>query len=338
MKFRLRVLLAAILLAFLCVCTAGADIDDEGTQEIKQTLLEALNELRKSYQVGELKTDEQLSVMAQRQAEYLAEIGKLEKYGPNGEGLEERAQDAGYGGERSFTISETNAKVWVDTDLNYLINDVLRRDQYSIQVMFNKKVRQIGIGIADAPDKHRYYVLTLAGMDDGNDEYTPLPTYDYRTPKPTTSPTPTPPPLVTSTMNPDGSVFHEVGEGETFFEIAYAYDVDWYTLSILNNIPLSDTTPVVIFEGESLVIRPSYTPTFTPTATKTPVPPTVTPRPTFTGAPETLSTPEEQHLDRLPAPQWGSLILQLEQHKRTVGWILIGISVPGLILVLRKRK
>ena len=338
MNIRLRILLIAILVTFLCVCTAGADLTDDAAEETKQELFDALNVLRKSYHCGELKTDEHLDTMAQHQAEYLAQIGKLEKLGPEGEGLKERARDAGYGGDRSFSITETNAQVWVDTDLDYLINEVLRKNQASVQTIFSTNVRQIGIGIADAPDKHRYIVLTLAGMDDGNDDYSPLPTYDYRTPKPTTSPTPTLQPVITSTMNPDGSVLHEVGEGQTFSEIAYAYDVDWYTLSVLNHIQLSDTTPVVIYEGQSLIIQPSYTPTYTPTATRTPVPPTVTPRPTFTGIPGTLSTAEPQHLDRLPAPQWGNLILQLEKHKQTVGWILIGISLPCLILALRKRK
>ena len=335
--FLLLLLMFTAFPAVFTVCGADSASSDPAAEAI----LAGLNTLRKHYGVGELQFDEHLNAAARQQAEYLAGIGKLENSGPAGESAHERAADAGYGGDKSFTAVETNAQVWVDTDADYLIEQVWRKTQASVQVIFNAAVRQAGIGYADAPDKHRYYVLLLAGLDDGTDDYSlTRPTYDYRTPKPTASATPTPQELMTSTPNPDGGVYHVVQEGETFSEIAYAYGLDWYTLSVRNNIKLSDTTPVVIMEGQVLVIQPTYTLTPTPTPTKTPLPPTNTPRPTFTPAPggnagTAVRTPV---IDRLPAPDFAGLLDRAAGLKTTVGWILVGICIPGIFISLFRRK
>lgn len=333
--YRKLILLLTALLLLTAVPAVFADSDDLYREEI----LEKLNTLRKRYGYGELSYDEHLESAAQYQAEFLAEIGKLQTGGPAGETIHDRAVDAGYGGEKPFTIRETNAMVWVDTDADYLIEQVWRENQEPKRVIFDRSVRQAGIGIADARDKHRFIVLTLAGLDDGSTDYSMThPTYDYRTPKPTVSATPTLQPLITSTPNPDGGVYHIVQEGETFSEIALAYGLDWYTLSVLNHIKLSDTTPVVIIEGQKLVIQPTFTLTPTPTPTRTPVPPTVTPRPTFTAGAVIADTPSPGEIEKLPLPDFGTLIHKAAEWKRTVGWILVGFSAPGIVLSLRKRK
>lgn len=342
MRLKRSFLLLFILLtaAFPAVFSVWAE-DAVSSDPMITEIFEQLNALRKRYGVGEIRFDEHLNTAAQRQAEYLAQIGKLDNYGSAGESAHERAADAGYGGDKAFTVAETSAQVWVDTDAEYLIEQVWRKTQSSVQAIFSPDVRQVGIGYADAPDKHRYYVLLLAGLDDGTDDYSMTrPTYDYRTPKPTASATPTPQELMTSTPNPDGGVYHVVQEGETFSEIALAYGLDWYTLSVRNNIKLSDTTPVVIMEGQVLVIEPTFTFTPTPTATKTPLPPTNTPRPTFTADPEasfagTVQTPP---LDRLPAPDLKGVLDRAAGWKKTVGWILIGFCIPGLFFSLTRRK
>ena len=331
-------LLVLMLSAFTAVFSAYGE-DTASSDQMLVSILVNLNALRTKYHVGVLKFDNHLNSAAQRQSEYLAEIGRLDPYGPAGESVRERAMDAGYGGDKEFTIVETNAQVWVDTDADYLIEKVWRQSQPSVQAIFDPNVRQIGIGYADAADKHRYYVLILAGLDDGTDDYSMTrPTYDYRTPKPTASATPTPQELITSTANPDGGVYHVVQEGETFSEIALAYGLDWYTLSVRNNIKLSDTTPVVILEGQVLVIEPTFTFTPTPTASKTPLPPTVTPRPTFTPDPNVVyTTNQPTRIDKLPAPDWFDVISRVSRWKSTVGWILVAVCIPGIALSLRKK-
>ncbi len=328
-----------ILLLFLFTVVPAVIADAIDPDLFRDDLLTELNKLRKQYGCGPLSFDEHLETAAQHQAEFLCEMNKLQTAGPAGETIRDRAADAGYGGSKSFTIRETNAMVWIDTDANYLIEEVLRKNQAAVRVMFDQNVRQAGVGIADSADKHRYIVLTLAGLDDGTDDYSITePTYDYRTPKPTMSATPTPQVLVTSTMNPDGGVYHIVQEGETFSEIALAYGLDWYTLSVLNHIKLSDTTPVVIMEGQTLVIQPTFTLTPTPTPTKTPVPPTSTPRPTFTIDPNASVAVVPTAVKELPAPDLGRLLDKVIAHKQVIGWILIGICVPGIIITLRRKK
>lgn len=337
-SFLYYLILSAILILLLSPFVI-TPVHAEENNDFREELVDKLNTLRHHYGVKDLTMDKALSSAAQHQAEYLAEERKLDDEGPNGETVRDRAVDAGYGGDKSFTIHETNAMVWVDTDTDYLIEEVWRKSQQAVRVIFDPDVRQVGIGIADAPDKHRYIVLTLAGLDDGTDDYSIThPTYDYRTPKPTMSATPTPQPLVTSTRNPDGGVYHVVQSGETFSEIALAYGLDWYTLSVQNNITLSDTTPVVIREGQTLLIEPTYTFTPTPTATKTPVPPTITPRPTFTAGPggvKPINTPAA--VSQLPAPDFTQLLDRILSWKRPVGWLLIGLSIPGIYFSLRKK-
>lgn len=336
-----RIILLTILLCSACTAVFAAEEENAVPSDPKLVeIFVSLNAVRTRYHIGVLKFDVHLNAAAQRQAEYLAEIGRLEKYGPAGEPVRERAMDAGYGGDKEFTIGETSAMVWVDTDTEYLIENVWRQNQASVQTIFDPKVRQVGIGYADSADKHRYYVLIMAGLDDGTDDYSMTrPTYDYRTPKPTASATPTPQELITSTANPDGGVYHVVQEGETFSEIALAYGLDWYTLSVRNNIKLSDTTPVVIMEGQVLVIEPTFTLTPTPTATKTPLPPTNTPRPTFTPGPASSGgTIQKPAIDRLPAPDWNGVLGKALRWKTAVGWTLIGLCVPGVFLSLKKRK
>ena len=335
---KLILLFILCLAAFMAVFAAEEENAIPADPKLTEIFVH-LNALRTRYHIDVVKFDAHLNAAAQHQAKYLAEIGRLDEYGPAGEPVRERAMDAGYGGDKDFTIGETSAQVWADTDTDYLIEKVWRQDQASIRTIFDPKVRQIGIGYADAADKHRYYVLILAGLDDGTDDYSMTrPTYDYRTPKPTASATPTPQELITSTANPDGGVYHVVQEGETFSEIALAYGLDWYTLSARNNIKLSETTPEVIKEGQVLVIEPTFTMTPTPTATKTPLPPTVTPRPTYTPGPSgSGGIAETPAIDRLPAPDWKGVVARTVQWKTAVGWVLVGICVPGIFLSLRKR-
>ena len=326
----------------ICLFTAAVYAEDGGAAEraleaSRLEIFDAVNELRGQYGCAALTIDSHLMTAAQRQAEYLAELGKLETVGRQGESARERAMDAGYGGDKSFSLEETTAMVWVDTDTNYLIEKVWRTNQKSTHAIFNKELLQCGIGIADAADKHRYIVLMLAGLDDGTTDYIARPTYDSRTPKPTVSATPTMQMLLTSTPNPDGGVYHVVREGETFSEIAFAYGLDWYTLSVLNNIKLPTLTPVVIYEGEVLVIRPTNTPTMTPTPTRTPIPPTSTPRPTYTPAADSAPTDDGQERT-LPVPKFVNELADLACHKRTAGIILICLCLPGLLISLRKRK
>ena len=75
----------------------------------------------------------------------------------------------------------------------------------------------------------------------------------------------------------------------------------------------------------------------TPTPTRTPLPPTSTPRPTFTPAADASSN-DGAGAYELPVPNIVNEIADLARHKRTIGIILVCLCVPGLVISLRKRK
>lgn len=326
-------------LIFCLFRSVTAQSDGTDAEAFRISICDELTDYRSAHHATEPAIDACLTAAAQRQAEYMAELGKLTDSGPAGETIYDRAIDAGYGGDRRFEVREARAKVWVDTDADYLINSIWKKETLSVRALMMEGAQHIGIGIADAPDKHRYIVVMIGAIADGDPAYDAVPTYDFRTPKPENSATPTPAPLITSTMNPDGGIYHEVKAGETFSEIAMAYGLDWYTLSVLNHIKLVDGTPVVVYEGDTLVIQPTFTVTPTPTATKTPLPPTHTPRPTFTGIP---ATPTAQSSGQLPPPDITPLLQRFVTwfagYRAAAAYALIGCSVLGLVCVLFRGK
>ncbi len=142
-------------------------------------------------------------------------------------------------------------------------------------------------------------------------------------------------PVITSTPNPDGSVIHVVGFGQTLIMIANAYGIKLDQLKQQNNI-LGD----VIYEGRQLLIQGSSTPTLSPTVTLTPRPPTGTPRPTRTPTlPPTITRTPTATATATPKP----FLPRLEEiDTHTLGTIIIGLSGIGLVLVVasffRKKK
>ncbi len=142
-------------------------------------------------------------------------------------------------------------------------------------------------------------------------------------------------PVITSTPNPDGSVIHVVGFGQTLIMIANAYGIKLDQLEKQNNI-----SGDIIFEGRKLLIQGSSTPTLSPTVTLTTRPPSATPRPTRTPTllPTITRTPTAT-ASATPKPFLPRLD-QIDTH--TLGTIIIGLSGIGLVLVaasfFRKKK
>ncbi len=142
-------------------------------------------------------------------------------------------------------------------------------------------------------------------------------------------------PVITSTPNPDGSVIHVVGFGQTLIMIANAYGITLDQLKKQNNL-----SGDVIFEGRKLLIQVSSTPTLSPTVTLTQRPPTGTPRPTRTATlPPTITRTPTATASATPKPFLPRLD-QIDSH--TLGVIIVSLSGIGLVLVatsfFRKKK
>lgn len=124
---------------------------------------------------------------------------------------------------------------------------------------------------------------------------------------------------------------HVVQPGQAPWSIADAYGLTIALLAEMNNLP---TDNLVLFPDQKLVIKPSFTPSMTPTITNTPpaptrtLAPTSTPRqPTVTATPQPTATPTQRSfLPKLPKLD--------DVNLRLAGYVLIGICVLGLSAVL----
>ena len=136
-------------------------------------------------------------------------------------------------------------------------------------------------------------------------------------------------PVVTATPNPDGSVIHKVESGQSLWSIAIAYGVTIAQILEWNGLGAD----AVLLVGETLVVRPSSTPTISPTPSLSPIPPTHTPSRTPTPVTPTLTFTVTPTLTATPAPliDWQP---PAWMNQETLGIGLILISGAGLIFVL----
>src|SRR5512133_581708 len=70
-------------------------------------------------------------------------------------------------------------------------------------------------------------------------------------------------PLVTATAHENGAIFHIVGDGQTLWAIAQAYNITVDQIRVWNNIAVDSND---IYVGEKLLVRPAGvgSSTFTP--------------------------------------------------------------------------
>jgi LysM repeat protein len=128
-------------------------------------------------------------------------------------------------------------------------------------------------------------------------------------------------PVVVSTPNSSGAIYHIVQYGQTLEMIAVAYGLSIAELRTLNGLPEGASD---IYIGQSLIIRVSQPPTETPTLTPTTPPPTRTPRsitPIMTPTPYPTATATPRSL----IPQGVSL------QRKSAGIILLSIGAAGLL-------
>lgn len=153
------------------------------------------------------------------------------------------------------------------------------------------------------------------------------------TPQPTATALPVAP-LVTVTPNPDGSIIHVVGAGQSLWSIAIAYGVKIADILKLSN--LSPNTQVV-YAGQKLTIRQANpaTPTLgatathppatrTPTSTSSPKTPTLVPTETLTPTPT---------LTPVPTSWISALVPQGAAGQKAIGIGIVAICVLGLVVV-----
>jgi hypothetical protein len=151
--------------------------------------------------------------------------------------------------------------------------------------------------------------------------------------------------LVTSTPDPDGSIWHFVGNGQSLATIAQAYGVTIREIQDLNELSSS----IFIYSGQELLIRAGITVTNTPTATATK--PSTTP----TIEPQTRTATLGQPTDTIPSPTKAVQTQTLTPTspssgdnaaaqpdnslpRRIIGIILILVCSTGLVVIYLENK
>ena len=140
-------------------------------------------------------------------------------------------------------------------------------------------------------------------------------------------PTPNTYGILTSTPQPDGSIYHIVQPGESLWVISAAYGIPGSEIMVLNgNSPEANE----VYINDVLLIRRANTPTPTSNVTPTPIP--TTPQPTVF-VPSRTSIPTKTPLPTATPtlPPSTAQIIFGDSHK--VGLTMVAISGIGLLLV-----
>jgi uncharacterized protein YkwD len=219
-------------------------------------LIAAVNALRASNGMQAYETDSGLMASAQQHAEYMATTGNITHTREDGSTPSSLGFIENIAGGYNLTVSVTIYSMWTDTD--------------HWNTMAGITYGKVGAGVAEK-DGYIYYVLQVQRITTG---LAGQPTANYNS---TADPNVVSP-VITNTPQLDGSIIHEVLDGQSLWSIATTYNVTIEEIIAWNSL---QPTPV-IFPGDHLLVRLAPTATTTPTVTLTPVPPTRTITPTVT--------------------------------------------------------
>lgn len=220
-------------------------------------LIIAMNTLRISNGLPELKEDPIIDAVAQSTAEIMAANQMSSHIGD----VRGRLAAAGYGGGATVWATENFA-----IGSNYSIDEIMLvwSDAAHMIPAVNPAYCNVGAGVAKSSNGQTYYILQAA--------YTSAKSCgEYKSPGGTT----TQPggstgvsqlivPVKKATPDADGRVFHEVKAGQSFWAIAIAYKITIRDLEIWNNLSRDSTLRI----GQRLFIPGSNTKGY---ATPTPV-------------------------------------------------------------------
>jgi LysM repeat protein len=179
----------------------------------------------------------------------------------------------------------------------------------------------VGAGVAEK-DGYIYYVLQVKRIATGL-EGQPTPDFNSTADPNVVSP------VITNTPQIDGSIFHEVLDGQSLWSIATTYNISIAEIIAWNNLL---PTPI-IFPGERLLVRVAPTSTVTPTVTLTPIPPTRTITPTVT--PKTPTVTPTVTMTPTPTKKPFFSIQKIDpSHRKWIGIGLIGFCAIGFLAVV----
>jgi LysM repeat protein len=250
-------------------------------------VISAINLYRQQNGLAPLSSNSLLGSLAQGQSDYQASIGSITHTGPGGTTPQQRATNVGYGGGAFFYLSEIiygGQGATTGDAMSWWKNSGLHNS-----IMLDSKYTEIGAGVS-TDGTRVYFTAELGGPTGGSSGSSSQGSNEggsftegqgsQVTQAAYVSP------FIKSTPEVDGSIIHEVSQGQTLWTIAAIYEIDLDELLTLNSL----TRNSFVFPGDKIIIRtPAIDPT--PTATLVPVE-TAAPNETPPGSKEkVLGTP-----------------------------------------------
>lgn len=317
---RLAVLMVVLFLSLHTAVSVSAQ------QATPYELIDLTNQWRASYGNAPLITDSILMATAQATAETMAAMKACGHLGD----VRGRIKAAGFGGGATVFATE-NIACGSTMDASGIVYQIWG-DEIHMMPVTGVNYTHIGAGVAVDSEGFAYYVLHAAytaGNPGVRPGVTASPGAVYDTPAPIER-------YVVSVKKadpqPDGSLVHEVGYGQTLWGIADAYGVKLEDITNLNPIIADD---LVIYEGQKLLVAlavatltPTPLPTGTPVSTTSTPQPSVTPRPSSTAVVTLIPSAVESPTESSPPA------VEKSETRKIVGIIILALCAAGLGLMI----
>jgi len=297
--------LTAFILILISFSTGGQIVS--GQSSGAYDLISAVNSLRTDNGLQPYQIDSNLMASAQVHAEYMALTGNITHTRADGSTPSTLGFIENIAGGYNLTSTVVIYSMWTDAD--------------HWNTMAGITYGVVGAGVAEK-DGYVYYVLQVKRIATGL-EGQPTPNFNSTADPNVVNP------VITNTPQIDGSIFHEVLDGQSLWSIATTYNISIAEIIAWNNLL---PTPV-IFPGERLLVRVAPTATITPTVTLTPVPPTRTITPTVT--PKTPTVTPTLTLTPTPTAKPFFSIKKIDPSQRKwIGIGLVGFCAIGFLTVV----
>jgi uncharacterized protein YkwD/LysM repeat protein len=295
-------------------------------------LIGVVNDLRASYGLAALETHSALMQAAQSQADYMAATGQITHSRPGGITFTQQLLNLGFplagqlsaGGLRSENIlNSSNPLVWNGVPSVW-------QDSAHMATMISASYTHIGAGVSQGAGGY-YYALDCAAATGSGQMQTQV--VAALTSSPSSAGSAISQyivPMVVSTAQPDGNVYHVLQYGQTLWNVAIDYGTTIKELQALNN--LGDD--LLVWQGQKLLVKQGATQPASAVPSQ-PMPDTATPMMGSTPTAVVVSSPTvpTAEITRTPVVVEEAPASNSSSSKLLIGILIMAALVGGGVAV-----